>query len=129
MAVYSSQDAVEAAEQGIDVVLVRPDTSPDDLPGMLAAKAIVTGTWRHDLPRGNGRECGGIPAVVGVGEFPAMPGHYLSVDATNGRIFNGKLPLDGGERTKEVNIFLKWVAHDGSPSPCWTSACWSSASA
>jgi hypothetical protein len=39
-----------------------------------------------------------------------MPGHYLSVDATNGRIFYGKLPLNGGERTKEANIFLKWAA-------------------
>jgi pyruvate,orthophosphate dikinase len=110
MAVYTAQDAVEAAEQGIDVVLVRPDTSPDDLLGMLAAKAIVTGTGGMTCHAAMVASAEGIPAVVGVGEFPAMPGHYLSVDATNGRIFYGKLPLNGGERPKEANIFLKWAA-------------------
>jgi pyruvate,orthophosphate dikinase len=110
MAVYTAQDAVEAAEQGIDVVLVRPDTSPDDLLGMLAAKAIVTGTGGMTCHAAMVASAEGIPAVVGVGEIPAMPGHYLSVDATNGRIFYGKLPLNGGERTKEANIFLKWAA-------------------
>jgi phosphohistidine swiveling domain-containing protein len=91
-------------------VLVRPDTSPDDLLGMLAAKAIVTGTGGMTCHAAMVASAEGIPAVVGVGEIPTMPGHYLSVDATNGRVFYGKLPLKGVQRTKEVNIFLKWVA-------------------
>jgi phosphohistidine swiveling domain-containing protein len=110
MAVYSAQEALEAAAEGIDVVLVRPDTSPDDLPGMLAAKAIVTGTGGMTCHAAMVASAQGIPAVVGVGEIPAKPGHYLSVDATNGRVFYGKLPLKGAQRTKEVNIFLKWAA-------------------
>jgi pyruvate,orthophosphate dikinase len=106
--VYSSEEAVEAAAQGIDVVLVRPDTSPDDLTGMLAAKAIVTGTGGMTCHAAMVASAQGIPAVVGVGELPLVGG-YVSVDATNGRIFRGELPHDGGERPKEVNIFLKWV--------------------
>jgi phosphohistidine swiveling domain-containing protein len=109
MAVYSSQEAQEAAAKGIDVVLLRPDTSPDDLLGMLAAKAIVTGEGGMTCHAAMVASAEGIPAVVGVGEIPASGG-YLSVDATNGRIFRGKLPLNGVQRTKEVNIFLKWAA-------------------
>jgi pyruvate,orthophosphate dikinase len=117
LVVYSSQEAVEAAKQGIDVVLVRPDTSPDDLLGMLAAKAIVTGTGGMTCHAAMVASAQGIPAVVGVGELPALwPGAYLSVDATNGRVFQGQLPLIRGERTKEVNIFLKWAAQM-KPSP------------
>jgi pyruvate,orthophosphate dikinase len=117
LVVYSSQEAVEAAKQGIDVVLVRPDTSPDDLLGMLAAKAIVTGTGGMTCHAAMVASAQGIPAVVGVGELPALwPGAYLSVDATNGRVFQGQLPLISGERTKEVNIFLKWAAQM-KPSP------------
>jgi pyruvate,orthophosphate dikinase len=109
--VYSSQEAIEAAAQGTDVILVRPDTSPDDLPGMLASKAIVTGTGGMTCHAAVVANAQGIPAVVGIGELPSLAsGEYVSVDATNGRIFRGKLPLDGEQRTKEVSIFLKWVS-------------------
>jgi pyruvate,orthophosphate dikinase len=109
MAVYSSQEAQEAAAQGIDVVLVRPDTSPDDLPGMLVSKAIVTGVGGETCHAALVARDNGIPAVVGAGELP-QDGGSLSVDGTSGRIFRGMLPLENGQRTKEVNLLLKWVA-------------------
>jgi phosphohistidine swiveling domain-containing protein len=109
MAVYSSQEAQEAAAQGIDVVLVRPDTSPDDLPGMLVSKAIITSVGGETCHAALVARDNGIPAVVGAGELP-QDGGSLSVDGTSGRIFRGMLPLENGQRTKEVNLLLKWVA-------------------
>jgi hypothetical protein len=91
--------------------LVRPDTSPDDLPGMLVSKAIVTDVGGETCHAALVARDNGIPAVVGVGDLPVFePETYLSVDATGGRIFRGQLPLENGQRTKEVNLLLKWVA-------------------
>ena len=50
--VFSAQDAFEWAKRGEKVLLVREETSPEDIKGMNAAEGILTATGRHDLSRG-----------------------------------------------------------------------------
>ncbi|OBF80785.1 pyruvate, phosphate dikinase [Mycobacterium sp. 852002-51163_SCH5372311] len=94
--VYSDVGAaIDAAERGEDVILVRPDTSPDDVQGMLAARAIVTevgGATSHAaiVSREIGR-----PAVVGCGAgiATALDGKLVTVDGTEGEVREGILEL------------------------------------
>lgn len=98
--------AVERAERGDDVVLVRPTTSPQDLHGMLAAKAIITvkgGATSHAavVARAVGKPC-----VVACSAFTVTPdgavrcgsrtlpaGTELSVDGSTGQVVLGGLPM------------------------------------
>jgi phosphohistidine swiveling domain-containing protein len=109
----TSAKAEEMAARDVPVVLVRPDTSPDDLPGMLVSRAIVTfngGSTCHAAVVA--REMG-LPAVVSANPWLKLrEGQLVSVDGFEGRVFNGALPIptqpDQPELPKEVNIFLKW---------------------
>lgn len=112
--VTTSQAAVEAAARGEKVVLVRPDTSPDDLSGMIAAVAIVTfvgGATSHAavVARGLAK-----PAVVSlnleVGQ-KLTEGMEISVDGS-GLVLLGEVEMAEQVNKKEVNIFLKWVAQE-----------------
>ena len=67
--VFNSEDAVEMSKNGEDVILVRMETSPEDIHGMHAAKGILTsrgGMTSHAavVARGMGRPC-----VAGAGEI------------------------------------------------------------
>jgi phosphohistidine swiveling domain-containing protein len=107
--VDSSADACELAATGQSVVLVRCETSPDDLPGMLVASAIVTfagGTTCHAavVAREIGRPC-----VVNAQLHRRLrPGMAVTVDGTSGSIYRGRLPLTNARPTKEVAILMKW---------------------
>jgi pyruvate,orthophosphate dikinase len=108
----TSEEAQRLANAGWSPILVRHDTSPDDLSGMMAAKAIVTvngGKTCHAAVVA--RELG-LPAVVGVSSnLATLPsGTLISVDGTQGNVYRGKLQLVKPTLTKEVNIFLKWHA-------------------
>ncbi|ORA19965.1 pyruvate, phosphate dikinase [Mycobacterium arosiense] len=88
-------DAIDAAEQDEDVILVRTATSPDDVQGMLAARGIVTeigGATSHAavVSRELGR-----PAVVGcgIGVSERLAGKLITVDGTEGEIRKGVLEL------------------------------------
>lgn len=113
----SSADAQELAARGEKVVLVTRDTSPDDLPGMMCAQALITangGTTCHAAVVA--REIG-IPAVVGVGEIQLQSltaGRHVSVDGTGGAVYFGHLPLvSSAYSTKEVQIFRQWKQRFG----------------
>jgi len=93
---YSDVDeAIDAAEDGQDVILVRPSTSPDDIQGMMAAHGIVTeigGATSHaavvsrELHR---------PAVVGCGAglSESLAGKQITIDGTEGEVREGILQL------------------------------------
>ncbi|NKQ57057.1 pyruvate, phosphate dikinase [Amycolatopsis sp. K13G38] len=110
--VTSADEADELAAEGKDVVLATPTTNPDDVHGMLAARAIVTeigGATSHAavVSRELGRPC-----VVGCGEGILTPlaGRVVTVDSTVGEIFDGALPLTGvsGEDAA-LETFCGWV--------------------
>jgi pyruvate,orthophosphate dikinase len=88
-------DALDAADAGEDVILVRSTTSPDDVQGMLAARGIVTeigGATSHAavVSRDIGR-----PAVVGCGAglIDAIDGMLITVDGSAGEVREGILEL------------------------------------
>ena len=103
-AVFDSDTAVEWAERGEDVILVRKETNPDDLRGMVAAKGILTsrgGKTSHAavVARGMGRTCvcGAESLDVSVkrrrakirGGDAINEGDVISIDGTTGEVFLG----------------------------------------
>jgi pyruvate,orthophosphate dikinase len=117
-------DALDAADRDEDVILVRTSTSPDDVAGMLAARAVVTelgGATSHAavVSRELGR-----PAVVGCGAgvAAALDGRPITVDGGTGEVFDGVLPLTAwSERDSPDLIALSAIARrvlgDGCDTP------------
>jgi phosphohistidine swiveling domain-containing protein len=111
--VQTSAEAVAAAARGEQVVLVRPDTSPDDLKGMLAAVAIVTatgGATSHAaiVARGLGKPCV-VGCTANGGRFDFFPGEVVSVDGKSGVVIRGEVERMVAAKKKEVNLFLRWL--------------------
>lgn len=105
--VYTDVDeAVDAADAGEDVVLVRTATSPDDVQGMIAAQAIVTeigGATSHAAVVS--REIG-TPAVVGCGAgvVAALAGKLVTVDGDQGEIREGILERTAWSETESPDL-------------------------
>jgi pyruvate,orthophosphate dikinase len=93
---YTDVDtAIDAAEDGEDVILVRSSTSPDDIQGIMAARGIVTeigGATSHSavVSRELNR-----PSIVGCGAgiAAALVGRQITIDGTQGEVRDGILPL------------------------------------
>src|SRR3954465_11137910 len=120
-AYFTADDAADAADRGEKVVLVRNETSPEDVHGMAASEGILTargGLVSHAavVARGWGK-----PAVVGA-EKIKIKGKQFSVDGTNvkegdeisingttGEVVVGELDLKTGERPKEFETVLGWA--------------------
>ncbi|MFE2617294.1 pyruvate, phosphate dikinase [Micromonospora chalcea] len=100
-------DSAAAAASTGPVILVRPETNPDDLPGMIAAVGVLTsrgGKTSHAavVARGMGRTCVcGAEALTidvergefTVGEHVVRAGEVISIDGTSGRIWLGEVPV------------------------------------
>jgi phosphohistidine swiveling domain-containing protein len=109
----STEAAVALAAAGEKVILVRPDTSPDDLPGMLAASAIVTMTGGATSHAAVVARALGKPAVTncsGIGIDCLLSSEIISVDGTNGVVYSGTVALAKTvQDKKEVSLFKKWA--------------------
>ena len=107
-AVFDSDTAVRLAEEGIPVILVRRETNPDDLHGMVAAQGILTsrgGKTSHAavVARGMGRTCVCGAEAIDVNtkkkRFVApdgtiiQEGDTISIDGTSGEIFAGEVAV------------------------------------
>ncbi|MDT0188128.1 pyruvate, phosphate dikinase [Microbacterium sp. ARD31] len=107
-AVFDSDTAVEWADRGEDVILVRKETNPDDLRGMVAARGILTsrgGKTSHAavVARGMGRTCVCGAESLDVDhkakEFRVRDGEtiregdVISIDGTTGEVFAGSVPV------------------------------------
>ncbi|UXY31848.1 pyruvate, phosphate dikinase [Streptomyces sp. HUAS TT20] len=106
-AVFDSAEAVRRAAAGEKVVLVRQETTPDDLPGMIAAQAVLTshgGKTSHAavVARGMGKVCVCGAEGVGVdtrarrftvGDTVVEEGTVISVDGSEGTVHLGAAPL------------------------------------
>ncbi|GAA4369285.1 pyruvate, phosphate dikinase [Actinomadura verrucosospora] len=108
-AVFTSERAVELAERGEDVILVRRETNPDDLAGMVAAKGVLTsrgGKTSHAavVARGMGKTCvcGAEELDVDVkgGQFTApggvtvREGDVISIDGSSGEVYLGEVAVE-----------------------------------
>jgi len=96
-----------AKEEGKQVIMVRPETKPDDVHGMLAANGILTSRGGRTSHAALVARQFGKPAVVGVSELEIdlvsrqmtidedlviKEGEWLSLDGSTGQVFQGKLP-------------------------------------
>ena len=123
--VFSSDDAVAAAAQGRKVILVRWETNPDDLKGMVAAEGILTshgGKTSHAavIARGMGAPCVcGVEAfridataktvgVEGTGKV-LHEGDIISIDGSQGIVVEGAVDLVSAELTGDLDTILGWA--------------------
>ncbi len=124
-AVFDADTAVEWAQAGREVILVRTETNPDDVHGMIAARGVLTargGATSHAavVARGLGK-----PAVVGcealaidehgrlftVNGVVVREGDHISIDGTTGEVFLGAIPTveqSFAEQT-ELRTLLEWA--------------------
>ncbi|MCO5331649.1 MAG: PEP-utilizing enzyme [Ilumatobacteraceae bacterium] len=118
---FTADDAVAAHNKGHKVVLVRSETSPEDIHGMQVSQGILTargGLVSHAAVVARGW---GIPAVVGaeavriagkqfqVGDTVVKEGDFVSIDGTTGEIMLGELKLAAAEPPAEFHTILKWA--------------------
>jgi pyruvate,orthophosphate dikinase len=106
-AVFDSRHAAELGEKGEKVILVRRETNPDDLPGMIAAQGVLTsrgGKTSHAavVARGMGKTCVcGAEALdvdvegrtFTVNGSTVSEGDVISIDGTTGKIYLGEVPV------------------------------------
>lgn len=122
LAVVDCDEAVQRVSEGVDVILVRHSTSPDDIEGMIVAQGICTevgGRTSHAavVSRELGR-----PAVVGCGEgaTAAIAGRVVTVDGAAGCVYEGELPLvvPTVHDYEELDRLADWATqHPGSLEP------------
>ncbi len=125
VAVFTAERAVELAEEGKDVILVRPETVPDEVPGMLASQGVLTqkgGATSHAAVVARGSN---LPAVVGCEEITVQAdkgqfltddtivkeGEVISIDGFNGEVYRGEVPMIEAkyEDQKELIELLSWA--------------------
>jgi len=121
--VFTAEDAEKAAEKGEKVILVRTETSPEDIGGMNAAQGILTargGMTSHAavVARGMGKcciaGCGGIniseiQKYFTVNDLVIKEGDYLTLNGTTGEVILGEARLVRPELTGDFGTFMKWV--------------------
>ena len=124
-AVFSAADAVAAAEAGRKCVLVRWETNPDDLAGMIAAEGILTshgGKTSHAavIARGMGAPCVcGVEALkidaakkeaaIAGTDLVIREGDMISIDGTTGIVVLGAVDLVMPELTGDLDTILEWA--------------------
>lgn len=121
--VFTADDAVRLAAAGDDVILVRDETSPEDIHGMHAAKAIITargGMTSHAavVARGMGRPCvsGAGEMVISTerGEFSARGqtfrfGDIVTLDGSSGEVFKGSIRMIEPEFSDDFHQIMTWA--------------------
>jgi pyruvate,orthophosphate dikinase len=125
IAIFDSEKAAELGKggKGQNVILVRAETSPDDLKGMLAAQGVLTekgGMTSHAALVARGF---GIPTVAGcseisvnahakefkVGDKVIKEGDVISLNGTLGEVIEGGVPVEEPQLTGEFGVFLGWA--------------------
>lgn len=122
-AVFDAERAKEWAKDGVKVILVRPETNPDDVGGMLVSEGILTargGATSHAavVARGIGKPC-----VVGaesikidldkrlfnVNSYTVKEGDVITINGSTGEVILGEVPLIEPELTPELQKLLSWA--------------------
>jgi len=121
--VFTAEDAEAAAEAGEQVVLVRRETSPEDIHGMHVAQGILTalgGMTSHAavVARGMGKCCvvGCGTLSIGLERRTAVLGgvelserDVITLDGSTGKVFSGRLPTVEPELSKEFLTLMRWA--------------------
>ncbi|PAZ10733.1 pyruvate, phosphate dikinase [Streptomyces sp. SA15] len=121
--VLSSERALELAADGTQVVLVAHETTPADVPGMLAAVAVLTGSGgiaSHAavVARGAGKPavCGAeglradrVAGTVRIGDRVLREGDAVSLDGRTGAVYAGTLSVSVAGPPPELSTLLEWA--------------------
>ncbi len=121
--VFDSEEAERLAADNVAVILVREETSPEDIHGMHAARAIVTargGMTSHAavVARGMGRPCvsgaGDIRIDMKAGEFRALGraiklGDTITVDGSSGEVLAGAAKMTEPELSGDFGALMEWA--------------------
>jgi len=123
-AVFTAEEAKVWKEEGKTVVLVREETSPEDIEGMNAAVGILTATGGMTshaavVARGMGKCCvagcgalevkGNHAKECRIGEAHIKEGDYITLDGTTGEVFLGKLATKEPELSGNFNTIMEWA--------------------
>jgi len=121
--VFVPDDAVTEAREGKKVILVRPETTPDDVHGFDPAEGILTqigGATSHAalVARGMGKPCVAgcdqlsidvITKQFTVGDEVVKEGDVITIDGTTGNVYLGEVPTIPPELTDELRTLLSWA--------------------
>nr|WP_314087340.1 pyruvate, phosphate dikinase [uncultured Shinella sp.] len=121
--VFTSEDAVQAEEEGRKVILVRIETSPEDIHGMHAAEGILTtrgGMTSHAAVVARGM---GTPCVSGAGTLRVdlrnellvaqgvtlRKGDVITIDGSSGQVLKGEIPMLQPELSGDFGRIMQWA--------------------
>jgi pyruvate,orthophosphate dikinase len=120
---FTAEEAEKLAADGRDVILVRTETSPEDIHGMHAAKGILTargGMTSHAavVARGMGRPCvsgagmlkiDALAGVLNIGDRRLGRGDIITIDGSTGQVFEGRVPMRQPELTGDFGTLMEWA--------------------
>jgi pyruvate,orthophosphate dikinase len=120
---FHAGDAVEAVERGEHVILVRQETSPEDLAGMVVAEGILTargGMTSHAavVARGMGKCCiagcseirvDEVKRKLTIGDAVFAEGDFISLDGTAGIVYKGKIDTVEPELSGDFGTIMVWA--------------------
>lgn len=124
MVVFEANDAVKLASEGKNVILVRPETTPDDAHGMAVAKGILTSTGGPSSHAALVARGWGIPCIVGCealkidlekkkvtrGDIVFGEGEFITIDGGTGEVLLGQLELhEPTDLSPETKTVLGWA--------------------
>ena len=120
--VFTAEEAVEWDKEGKKVILVRKETSPDDIAGMYVAQGILTSTGGRTshaavVARGMGTPCVcGCAAVVftskdtvTIGGKEFKKGDFISIDGSTGRVYGEVIPVTPAAVSGDLETYLSWA--------------------
>ncbi len=125
--VFDARQATALARQGKALILVRPETSPDDVPGMLASKGVLTqhgGMTSHAAVVARGNNLPGVAGCEGIivdaeqkrftvreSGRVVVEGDIISIDGGTGEVFWGEIPTKEVVYEKQENLveLLGWA--------------------
>jgi pyruvate,orthophosphate dikinase len=122
---FDADTAEKWGNEGKAVIMIRPETKPDDVHGMIAAKGIITSRGGATAHAAVVARQFGKPAVVGaaalvidvearevrVGSMVLKEGEWASLDGATGEVFAGKIPtvVPDFEKETELRTLLEWA--------------------
>jgi pyruvate,orthophosphate dikinase len=120
---FSADETERLAQDGHSVILVRVETSPEDIHGMHAARGILTargGMTSHAavVARGMGRPCVSGAAMLKIdnakgtmtaGAVTLRRGDVITIDGATGQVFNGRVPMRQPELTGDFGTLMQWA--------------------
>ncbi|HZK17952.1 MAG TPA: pyruvate, phosphate dikinase [Clostridia bacterium] len=123
VAVFDTDLAEEMGQKGKKVILIRTETTPDDIHGIVAAQGILTsrgGMTSHAavVARGMGKPCvSGCEAVrinysgnyCNVGDVVIKQGDHITIDGTTGQVILGDVPMIVPEISDDFRKILEWA--------------------